>query len=1237
VTAILFVACVILGVLLSDVRSRQKRLDILFNEVLNRLTQLERDGGTDVNENAVAPARASALRSAGPAIIVSEPTDIEPVVPSRPLEPEALTEPQPIIQEPVVEAVPDIKPVAPQTFAESESFEPEQADARPQATPIGLPKFSLPKFSLPKVTLSFEQLVGGKLPIWVGGAALVLAAFFLVRYSIEQGLLGPGVRTMLAAAFGVALIAASEAARRIPRFADDPRVGQSLAGAGIASLYGTLYMATETYGLIAPTVAFVLMATVTAAALFLSLRHGPPTAIMGLIGGFVAPFMAAPSGDLVPLIVYLGLLIAGLFAVAIHRGWMWLALAATGGGVAWTLGIIAADLTGIGPSLGFFIVVLALGATLFLPKSGVGTSRVRLVPMVAGFIQLALFAPAIDFGVTAWGLYAVLSAASLYLGWRDDRLMPACLAALSLVLILLFSAFTQDKAFASWAAIGATLLFAIPGHVFARRPHTDRNWTALALVGSMGPLLVAWATDGPALLGSLQWAALFWGAAVVQASLSWRARGEGRMTGTPDWALTGGGIGAAAMAAIALYLRVDNLWMTVALFGVSLVLSLWARQVMDRTLQTYGALITALGLFLWFWLATFAKDIFPSIVFNAAPPAAEHLAALLIVPALLLAALAWVHRGLEAAIGFRWISLVFALAIPLSLVPALWHPATALAMALPLALWARRGADHFGVLESIACMVVAGWFWLAQLVLHDEVALSIFADGAVPERQVLLALLVSPGALLTGLAWLHRGRMSDQPVRWIALGFVMAVLLALVPALWHTGAMLTGAVALGLMSRRDDNRFWWQASLALLAGGAAYWIFAISLRGDLGLAVFLDGARPDGESIAALLGVPALLLAGSAWAHRGRAWEQPLRWQAMGLLVATVLAIVPYDWHPPVLAGFVLAAIASDRRLPWPLFAREGLLVTVSLSLLVRLAPFALIVVQSIAGETTHFGMIPPLQSAVISLGFPVALLTLGFWMLRNDEAKWQRQGILAAVGLAGVALLYALIKQPFAIATPEQFLAHGFIERAIITQALFVAAVLLAWRGGTDLRRAVLALAGLALARFAYFDLFQLNPVLVAQNVGANPLANAATAHFGLTALWLWLAARRQADGWAKQALRFATLGAAAIAVAITVRQAFQGGLLNDLSLPKGENYGYSVAFLLLALLWLWRGIAGQAKWLRVTGLALLTLVTLKVFLIDAAALGGLLRVFSFLGLGGALIGIGWAYGRFVAPPVKI
>ena len=50
--------------------------------------------------------------------------------------------------------------------------------------------------------------------VWVGGLTLALGGFFMVRYSIEAGLLGPGVRTLLGGAFALALLAAGEWTRR---------------------------------------------------------------------------------------------------------------------------------------------------------------------------------------------------------------------------------------------------------------------------------------------------------------------------------------------------------------------------------------------------------------------------------------------------------------------------------------------------------------------------------------------------------------------------------------------------------------------------------------------------------------------------------------------------------------------------------------------------------------------------------------------------------------------------------------------------------------------------------------------------------------------------------------------------------------------------------------------------------------------------------------------------------------
>ena len=52
--------------------------------------------------------------------------------------------------------------------------------------------------------MSFEERLGTQWAVWVGGIALALGGIFLVRYSIEQGLLGPGVRVTLGALLAIA-------------------------------------------------------------------------------------------------------------------------------------------------------------------------------------------------------------------------------------------------------------------------------------------------------------------------------------------------------------------------------------------------------------------------------------------------------------------------------------------------------------------------------------------------------------------------------------------------------------------------------------------------------------------------------------------------------------------------------------------------------------------------------------------------------------------------------------------------------------------------------------------------------------------------------------------------------------------------------------------------------------------------------------------------------------------------
>ncbi|TPG40339.1 DUF2339 domain-containing protein [Sphingomonas koreensis] len=392
--------------------------------------------------------------------------------------------------------------------------------APPPATSVATPP---PPRPTPRPRPTFEQLIGGKLPIWIGGAALVLAGFFLVRYSIELGLLGPVARTVIAALFGLALIAASEAARRHRLTRDDPRIAQALAGAGVASLYGTLYVAAALYHLIGTGTAFGLLILVTLGALALALRHGPPTAIMALVGGFVAPLVAGVDATGVgPLLVYLALLVTALFGLAIRRGWAWLALAACAGGFLWINVLIALVSTDKLPGVGAFVLLLAIGATLALPATAPTRRWLRLAPLVVGLVQLMILAPALDFSPLAWGFYLVLSAAALVLAIRDETLAPGAAAALLLIVLLLAVALDRGNASAPLAALGTALLFGGIGHWRARHAPI---WAGIALGATAAPLLLV-EIEQHALLPSAGWAALLLVAVAAAASLSWRARND---------------------------------------------------------------------------------------------------------------------------------------------------------------------------------------------------------------------------------------------------------------------------------------------------------------------------------------------------------------------------------------------------------------------------------------------------------------------------------------------------------------------------------------------------------------------------------------------------------------------------------------------------------------------------------------------------------------------------------------
>jgi uncharacterized membrane protein len=499
--------------------------------------------------------------------------------------------------------------------------------------------------------LSFEELVGEKLPIWVGGIALVFAAFFLVRYSIEAGLLGPAARSVVAAIFAAVLIALSELGGRLPKigaaFDADPRVGQSLAGAGVAILFGTLYMASEVYGLIGVGTAFGLVITVTALAFALSLRQGPPTAVMGVVGGFAAPWVAGMNTDQMPsLLMYLAVFIAAVFGLAVWRRWLWLLLLASGGGVIWTasLAIFAqSDLH----LLGLFVLFAGIGAmaafTRFEGTTGPAAEAARYLPMAAALVQLTILLSRTDFSASSWLYFGTITALTILLGWRDQRMIPLAAGALILALIALIPGWDQESVsnITYAASTGVILLFGIPAMLRGSKNHADDNaWAVLFTAAVIAVWLIAATSDAGLLYEEGIAAAIL---ALPLAWLAYTARGEG--LGTRWITLTVATAGSAFLALAAFWCCVnDDHYATTAAI-VALGIAAWAARVGKavRRLTIIPLALSMIAMLIggYKFIGMLLSSLVGQVTFFDQAPTIGATLVNVVIPALLILAIAW--------------------------------------------------------------------------------------------------------------------------------------------------------------------------------------------------------------------------------------------------------------------------------------------------------------------------------------------------------------------------------------------------------------------------------------------------------------------------------------------------------------------------------------------------------------------------------------------------------------------
>ncbi|MEO0478129.1 MAG: DUF2339 domain-containing protein [Planctomycetota bacterium] len=282
-----------------------------------------------------------------------------------------------------------------------------------------------PPVAKPKTSRSFEERVGGSLPIWFGAVALSLAGIFLVKHFVERGLLGPGPRVALAVAFGFALLGVATRVRR-----RRPEIAQGLAAAGVAVLCGAVYSATALYGFLSPLAGTIAQGGVTALAIVSSLRFGTFVAVLGQFGGFVIPAVIGPGSiGAGAMFSYLALLQVALSLVGRFRGWWWVTVLGAFGAFVWAIAwpFLRGDGQVVTSGFAVLATMVAIGST-----RGSQHERRDSSVQVGTYVSWGSLGAALwillrglsrsDYSAEQWGLVGVLGIGMLILAAKDRKL-----------------------------------------------------------------------------------------------------------------------------------------------------------------------------------------------------------------------------------------------------------------------------------------------------------------------------------------------------------------------------------------------------------------------------------------------------------------------------------------------------------------------------------------------------------------------------------------------------------------------------------------------------------------------------------------------------------------------------------------------------------------------------------------------------------------------------------------------
>lgn len=391
----------------------------------------------------------------------------------------------------------------PQPIAEKK-VEPvlsEKAPTTKPTAPVKKPESLLDK------KINFEQKYFVSLPVWIGGIALALAGAFLVKYSIEMGFLSPAIRITIGCLFGIGLLVLGHWIHDRPQIANGERIAQALSGAGIADLYVCLFAATSFYQLLPSSIGFIGMGVVTAIAVVLSLKQGPPIAMLGMVGGFITPALIESTEPNAPLLfIYLYFLLAGLFAVIWKKNWWSIAIPVVVGAYGWVFLWLGTSYTPSDDlSLGLFLIAVSATIVFFSkktmeeneaapPKTFNIFPPLNYLSLGGAIILMSAIATRSNFGAMEWGLFGCLGAGGMVLAYYNQKLygfIPWLSVIMNINLLLSWQ--ESDPAILASTLVGFAFLYTIGSYWLMWRSPKPQSWAILAAGSSLTYYVLAYA------------------------------------------------------------------------------------------------------------------------------------------------------------------------------------------------------------------------------------------------------------------------------------------------------------------------------------------------------------------------------------------------------------------------------------------------------------------------------------------------------------------------------------------------------------------------------------------------------------------------------------------------------------------------------------------------------------------------------------------------------------------------